>query len=377
LFDLPEALIMSETTILTPRKTALFETHQALGGKLIPFAGWEMPVRYTSDNDEHLCVRNKVGIFDVSHMGEFFVEGPSALAFLQSVTSNDVSKLTNGKAQYSCFPNGKGGIVDDCIVYRIAVEKYMIVVNAGNLQKDWDWLVAQNTFGVNLRNDSDLYSLFSVSGPLAKATVQPLTDINLDNLAYYTFSIGKFNGLENVLIATTGYTGETCYEILIPNENAVDAWKAIMKSGEPHGIQPIGLGARDTLRLEMGYMLYGNDIDDTTSPLEAGLGWITKLDKGDFIDKAFLAQQKSEGLKKKLVGFEIVERGIPRHGYEIVNGDQVIGQVTSGTQSPSLQKGIGMGYVDAEFAKEGTSISIRIRDKAVPAKVVKPPFLKR
>jgi aminomethyltransferase len=286
-------------------------------------------------------------------MGEFFVEGPSALAFLQSVTSNDVSKLTNGKAQYSCFPNGKGGIVDDCIVYRIAEEKYMIVVNAGNLQKDWDWLVAQNTFGVNLRNDSDLYSLFSVSGPLAKATVQPLTDINLDNLAYYTFSIGKFNGLENVLIATTGYTGETCYEILIPNENAVDAWKAIMKSGEPHGIQPIGLGARDTLRLEMGYMLYGNDIDDTTSPLEAGLGWITKLDKGDFIDKAFLAQQKSEGLKKKLVGFEIVERGIPRHGYEIVNGDQVIGQVTSGTQSPSLQKGIGMGYVDAEFAKDG------------------------
>lgn len=368
---------MSATNTQDLRRTALYDFHVQSKAQVIPFAGWEMPVRYTSDIEEHMCVRERVGLFDVSHMGEFLIQGPGALALIQKVTSNDASKLTPGKAQYSCFPNGKGGIVDDCIVYKKGEEDYMIVVNAGNIDKDWDWIVSQNDKGAKLTNASDEYSLFSVSGPLAVATMNKLTDVDVENLAYYSFTYGKFNGLSDILIATTGYTGEKCFEIMIPNAHAVGCWNAILEAGKEFGIQPIGLGARDTLRLEMGYMLYGNDIDDTTSPLEAGLGWITKLDKGEFIDSNYLKNQKAEGLKRRLVGFEMVERGIPRHDYVLSAGGKVIGKVTSGTQSPCLKKGIGMGYVDAEFAKEGTEIEVMIRDKGVKAKVVKAPFLKK
>jgi len=368
---------MSETTQNTLQRTALYDFHVQSKAQVVPFAGWEMPVRYTRDIEEHMCVRNKVGLFDVSHMGEFLIQGSQALALIQKVTSNDASKLSDGKAQYSCFPNGKGGIIDDCIVYRKAEDDYMIVVNAGNIQKDWDWIVSQNSMGAVLNNVSALYSLFSVSGPLAVQTMKPLTNIDVENLDYYTFDTGKFNGINDILIATTGYTGEKCFEILIPNAQAVDCWNAILKAGTPHGIQPIGLGARDTLRLEMGYMLYGNDIDDTTSPLEAGLGWITKLNKGEFIDSEYLRKQKAEGLKRKLVGFEMTDRGIPRHDYLISSGGTAIGKVTSGSQSPSLNKGIGMGYVDIAYANEGTEIEIIVRDKPLKAKVVKPPFFKR
>lgn len=368
---------MADTSAQTLRRTALYAKHQQAGGQIIPFAGWEMPVRYSSDIDEHLCVRNKVGLFDVSHMGEFLVTGPQALALIQKVTTNDASKLTDGKAQYSCFPNGKGGIVDDCIVYRKGENDYMIVVNAGNIAKDWDWINLQNDLGATLRNVSDDYSLFSVSGPLAAATVAKLTDLPVDTIAYYAFMTGTFNGVQDVIIATTGYTGEKCFEILIPNAHAVAAWDAIMEAGKEFGIQPIGLGARDTLRLEMGYMLYGNDIDDTTSPLEAGLGWITKLDKGDFIDAGYMRELKASGLKRKLVGFEMIDRGIPRHDYALSVQGQVVGKVTSGTMSPSLKKGIGMGYIDAAWAKEGTEIEVIVRDKPLKAIVVKPPFLKR
>jgi aminomethyltransferase len=368
---------MATTDTQALRRTVLYDEHVKLKGQIIPFAGWEMPVRYSSDLEEHLCVREKVGIFDVSHMGEFLIKGPSALALIQKVTTNDASKLTPGKAQYSCFPNGKGGIVDDCIVYMKGENDYMIVVNAGNIAKDWDWINKQNDLGATLENVSDDYSLFSVSGPLAAATVAKLTDMPVGDLAYYTFATGTFNGIPNILIATTGYTGEKCFEILIPNEHAVKCWVDLMEAGKEFGIQPIGLGARDTLRLEMGYMLYGNDIDDTTSPLEAGLGWITKLAKGSFIDSDKLTQQKADGLKRKLVGFEMIDRGIPRHDYVLSSGGNVIGKVTSGSQSPSLKKGIGMGYVEAAFATEGTEIDVIIRDKPVKAKVVKPPFLKR
>lgn len=368
---------MADTSAQTLRRTALYAQHQKAGGQIIPFAGWEMPVRYSSDIDEHLCVRNKVGLFDVSHMGEFLITGPQALALIQKVTTNDASKLSDGKAQYSCFPNGKGGIVDDCIVYRKAENDYMIVVNAGNIAKDWDWINSQNDMGATLQNVSDDYSLFSVSGPLAAATVAKLTDLPVDTIAYYAFMTGTFNGVKDVIIATTGYTGEKCFEILIPNAHAVAAWDAIMDAGKEYGIQPIGLGARDTLRLEMGYMLYGNDIDDTTSPLEAGLGWITKLDKGDFIDATYMRELKASGLKRKLVGFEMIDRGIPRHDYALSVQGQIVGKVTSGTMSPSLKKGIGMGYIDAAWAKEGTEIEVIVRDKPLKAIVVKPPFLKR
>lgn len=368
---------MSAPDTQTLRRTALYEEHVKAKGQIIPFAGWEMPVRYSSDLEEHLCVREKVGLFDVSHMGEFLVKGPNALALIQKVTTNDASKLTPGKAQYSCFPNGKGGIVDDCIVYMKGDNDYMIVVNAGNIQKDWDWVVSQNDLDAELQNVSDDYSLFSVSGPFAASTVSKLTDIAVETLAYYTFTTGTFNGIENILIATTGYTGEKCFEILVPNAHAVSCWQAIMEAGKEFGIQPIGLGARDTLRLEMGYMLYGNDIDDTTSPLEAGLGWITKLAKGPFIDSEFLQNQKAAGLTRKLVGFEMIERGIPRHDYVLSSGGKIIGKVTSGSQSPNLKKGIGMGYVEAAFAAEGTEIEVIIRDKPIKARIVKPPFLKR
>jgi aminomethyltransferase len=368
---------MADTSTQILRRTALYEQHQKAGGQIIPFAGWEMPVRYSSDIDEHLCVRNKVGLFDVSHMGEFLVTGPQALALIQKVTTNDASKLTDGKAQYSCFPNGKGGIVDDCIVYRKGENDYMIVVNAGNIAKDWEWINSQNDLGATLKDVSDDYSLFSVSGPLAAATVAKLTDLPVDTIPYYAFMTGTFNKVQEVVIATTGYTGEKCFEILIPNAHAAETWDAIMEAGKEFGIQPIGLGARDTLRLEMGYMLYGNDIDDTTSPLEAGLGWITKLDKGEFIDAQFMRDLKAKGLTRKLVGFEMIDRGIPRHDYQLSVNGQIIGRVTSGTMSPSMKKGIGMGYIDAQWAKEGTEIDVIVRDKHLKAIVVKAPFLKR
>lgn len=358
------------------KNTALTDVHIKLGAKMVPFAGYNMPVQYAGINAEHETVRKGVGVFDVSHMGEFILKGEKALDLIQQVTSNDASKLYDGKVQYSCLPNKDGGIVDDLLVYRIDEKTYMLVVNASNIEKDWNWISGFNTYGVEMKNISDKTSLLAVQGPKATEALQSLTDIDLSSLEYYTFKKGKFAGLDNVLVSATGYTGAGGFEIYFENGQAEHIWSEIFKAGEPFGIKPIGLGARDTLRLEMGFCLYGNDIDDTTSPLEAGLGWVTKFSK-EFTNSAALQQQKQEGLKRKLVGFEMIDRGIPRHGYEIVDADgHVIGVVTSGTQSPTLQKAIGMGYVKTEFAKEGTEIFISIRDNKIKASVVKPPFLK-
>ena len=343
---------------------------------MVPFAGYIMPVQYAGINAEHDTVRKGVGVFDVSHMGEFILKGDKALELIQLVTSNDASKLFDGKVQYSCLPNLDGGIVDDLLVYRIDEKTYMLVVNASNIEKDWDWITSFNTFGVEMKNISDKTSLLAIQGPKATETLQGLTDIDLASMEYYTFKKGKFAGIDNVLVSATGYTGAGGFEIYFENSHAEAIWSAILEAGAALGIKPIGLGARDTLRLEMGFCLYGNDIDDSTSPLEAGLGWITKFSK-EFTNSAALQEQKQAGIKRKLVGFEMVERGIARHGYEIVDaaGD-AIGIVTSGTQSPSLQKAIGMGYVKTEFAKEGTEIFIKIRDNQIKASVVKPPFIK-
>ncbi|MCJ8208156.1 glycine cleavage system aminomethyltransferase GcvT [Mucilaginibacter sp. RS28] len=358
------------------KNTALTHVHESLGAKMVPFAGYNMPVQYAGINVEHDTVRKGVGVFDVSHMGEFILKGDHALELIQKVTSNDASKLYDGKVQYSCLPNDNGGIVDDLLVYRIDEKTYMLVVNASNIEKDWNWISARNTFGVDMKNISDRTSLLAVQGPKAAEALQTLTDINLGQMEYYSFQKGKFAGIDNVLVSATGYTGAGGFEIYFDNEHADQIWNAIFKAGEPFGIKPIGLGARDTLRLEMGFCLYGNDIDDNTSPLEAGLGWITKFTK-EFTNSAALQAQKQTGVKQKLVGFEMVERGIPRHDYEIVNAEgQVIGRVTSGTQSPSLQKAIGMGYVDNAFAKEGSEIFIKIRDNKIKAQVVKMPFYK-
>ena len=358
------------------KNTALTHKHIELGAKMVPFAGYNMPVQYAGINAEHETVRKGVGVFDVSHMGEFILKGDKALDLIQCVTSNDASKLYDGKVQYSCLPNEDGGIVDDLLVYRIDEKTYMLVVNASNIEKDWDWISKYNTEGVEMKNISDKASLLAVQGPKAAEALQGLTDIDLGSMEYYTFKKGKFAGIDNVLLSATGYTGAGGFEIYVDNEHAEGVWDAIFKAGEPFGIKPIGLGARDTLRLEMGFCLYGNDIDDKTSPLEAGLGWVTKFSK-EFTNSAALQQQKSEGLKNKLVGFEMIDRGIPRHDYQIVDADgNVIGKVTSGTQSPSLQKAIGMGYVKTEFAKEGTGIFINIRDNKIKAQVVKPPFYK-
>jgi len=358
------------------KNTALTDVHVKLGAKMVPFAGYIMPVQYAGINAEHDTVRKGVGVFDVSHMGEFILKGDKALELIQLVTSNDASKLFDGKVQYSCLPNLDGGIVDDLLVYRIDEKTYMLVVNASNIEKDWDWITSFNTFGVEMKNISDKTSLLAIQGPKATETLQGLTDIDLASMEYYTFKKGKFAGIDNVLVSATGYTGAGGFEIYFENSHAEAIWSAILEAGAALGIKPIGLGARDTLRLEMGFCLYGNDIDDSTSPLEAGLGWITKFSK-EFTNSAALQAQKQEGIKRKLVGFEMVERGIPRHGYEIVDaaGD-AIGIVTSGTQSPSLQKAIGMGYVKTEFAKEGTEIFIKIRDNQIKASVVKPPFIK-
>jgi aminomethyltransferase len=358
------------------KNTALTQTHIALGAKMVPFAGYNMPVQYAGINVEHETVRKAVGVFDVSHMGEFILKGEGALDLIQKVTSNDASKLYDGKIQYSCLPNEQGGIVDDLLVYRIDEKTYMLVVNASNIQKDWDWISKYNSYGVDMKDISDRTSLLAVQGPNAAQALQSLTDIELSAMEYYTFQKGKFAGVDNVLISATGYTGAGGFEIYFDNEHADVIWKAIFEAGAPFGIQPIGLGARDTLRLEMGFCLYGNDIDDTTSPLEAGLGWITKFTK-DFVNSANLSAQKQDGVKRKLVGFEMLERGIPRHDYEICDPTgNTIGKVTSGTQSPSLQKAIGLGYLATDFAKEDSEIFIKIREQLVKAQVVKFPFYK-
>ena len=365
-----------ETATSELKLTALTDVHQQLGAKMVPFAGYLMPVSYEGINAEHETVRRNVGVFDVSHMGEFILKGPDALDLIQRLTSNDASKLFDGKVQYSCLPNETGGIVDDLLVYRIDEKSYMLVVNASNIEKDWNWIQNYNQKNVEMHNISDKTSLLAVQGPKAVEVLQPLTDMNLRGMEYYTFSKGKFAGIDNILVSATGYTGAGGFEIYFENSAARHIWEAIFKSGESLGIKPIGLGARDTLRLEMGFCLYGNDIDDTTSPIEAGLGWITKFTK-DFTNSAALKMQKEKGVLRKLVGFEMIDRGIPRHGYEIqdVAGSR-IGIVTSGTQSPSLQKAIGMGYVGTKQAIEGTEIFISIRDKALKARVVKVPFVK-
>jgi aminomethyltransferase len=358
------------------KEIALTNKHISLGAKMVPFAGYNMPVQYEGINAEHATVRQGVGVFDVSHMGEFILKGENALDLIQRVTSNDASKLYDGKIQYSCLPNQNGGIVDDLLVYRIDEKSYMLVVNASNIEKDWNWIQQYNTKDVEMHNISDKTSLLAVQGPKAAEALQSLTDVDLASMEYYTFVKGQFAGVDNVLISATGYTGAGGFEIYFDNEHADKIWDAIFEAGASLGIKPIGLGARDTLRLEMGFCLYGNDIDDNTSPIEAGLGWITKFTK-EFTNSEALKAEKEAGVKSKLVGFEMIDRGIPRHDYEIVDAEaQVIGRVTSGTQSPSLQKAIGMGYVNKEFAKEGTEIYISIRNNKIKAKVVKFPFYK-
>lgn len=359
----------------TIKKIALNDIHEKLGAKMMPFAGYNMPVRYSSDIEEHKTVREGVGIFDVSHMGEFMVTGPKALDLIQKVTSNDASKLTDGHAQYSCLPNATGGVVDDLLVYKIKDEEYMLVVNASNIEKDWNWISSQNDMGALMENISDSITLFAVQGPMATATLQKLTSSNLSEVPFYTFTIGEFVGCPDVIMSATGYTGSGGFEIYIKNEHAIKVWDAIMEAGAEHDIKPIGLGARDTLRLEKGYCLYGNDIDDTTSPLEAGLGWITKFTK-DFINSDNLLKQKEEGVTRRLVGFKMVERGIPRQGYEINDLEgNTIGKVTSGTMSPSMRIGIGLGYIDRPHTKSGTEIVIAIRNKEIKAEVHKLPLL--
>ncbi|MDX2245557.1 MAG: glycine cleavage system aminomethyltransferase GcvT [Bacteroidia bacterium] len=359
------------------KKTELYTIHEQLGAKLIPFAGYDMPVRYQSDKAEHLAVRQSAGMFDVSHMGEFIVRGPRALELIQKISSNDASKLEPGKAQYCCMPNHEGGIVDDMIVYYIRDDQYMIVVNASNIEKDWNWIKESNTMGAEMIDISEETSLIAVSGPKAEAIVQKLTRYDLSQMGTYYCFKETFNGAEKSLIATTGYTGERTFEIFIYNQHAVRMWHDLMEAGQEFGLIPTGLGARDTLRLEMGYMLYGNDINDTTTPLEAGLGWITKLGKGIFNGSAALNRQKAEGLKRKLIGFEMIEKGIPRSHYKISHQRQEIGEVTSGGISPVMNIGIGMAYVPVEVSAIGTEIDVIIRDKAVKAKVVKRPFLEK
>jgi aminomethyltransferase len=359
------------------KNTALTQKHISLNAKMVPFAGYNMPVSYTGLNEEHATVRNAVGVFDVSHMGEFILKGDNALNLIQKVTSNDASVLTDGKAQYSCLPNNDGGIVDDLIVYRIDEKTYMLVVNASNIDKDWNWIKQNDTWNVDMKNISEDTSLLAIQGPKALDTLQKLTDVKLADIPYYSFVKGKFNGVDNVVISNTGYTGAGGFEIYFENQYAEKMWDAIFEAGNEFGIKPIGLGARDTLRLEMGFCLYGNDIDDTTSPIEAGLGWITKFTK-DFTNRAAIEKHKTEGVSKKLVGFEMIDRGIPRHDYQIADANgTIIGKVTSGTQSPTLNKAIGMGYVNKDFAKADTEIYIMIRDKAIKAKVCKIPFLKK
>lgn len=360
------------------KTTPFTEKHIALGAKMHEFAGYNMPIEYSGIIDEHLTVCNGVGVFDVSHMGEFWVKGPHALDFLQKVTSNNVAALVPGKIQYTCFPNEDGGIVDDLLVYQYEPEKYLLVVNASNIEKDWNWCISHNTEGAELENSSDNMAQLAVQGPKAIQALQKLTDINLADIPYYTFKVGEFAGEKNVIISNTGYTGAGGFELYFYPDAAMKIWDAVFEAGAEFGIKPIGLGARDTLRLEMGFCLYGNDLDDTTSPIEAGLRWITKfVDGKNFTNRSMLEKQKAEGTVRKLVGFEMIDRGIPRHGYELTTaeGDK-IGVVTSGTMSPIRKIGIGMGYVKPEYSKIGTEICIDMRGRKLKAVVVKPPFRK-
>jgi len=358
------------------KNTALTHIHEALGAKIVPFAGYNMPVQYEGINIEHETVRNGVGVFDVSHMGEFLITGPNALALIQKVCSNDAAKLFDGKAQYSCLPNNEGGIVDDLIIYRLNEEKYVLVVNASNIQKDWDWISSHNDVSAEMRDLSDNFSLLAIQGPKAAEAMQSLTSVDLEDMKYYTFKVADFAGIEHVIISATGYTGSGGFEIYCKNSEVEQVWNKVLKAGADYGIKPIGLAARDTLRLEMGFCLYGNDIDDTTSPIEAGLGWITKFTK-EFTNSESLKKQKENGTERKLIAFELNERGIPRQGYDIVDGNgHKIGEVTSGTMSPSLKKGIGLGYVPTVFTNVSSHINIQIRKNSVPATVVKLPFYK-
>ena len=359
------------------KETALTSVHQALGAKMVPFAGYLMPVSYESVNAEHQCVRNGVGVFDVSHMGEFLIEGPKALELIQKVSSNDATKLTVGRAQYSCLPNENGGIVDDLIIYRVKEETYLLVVNAANIEKDWAHISKFNDgIGAEMRDISEDYSLLAIQGPKAAEAMQSLSSVDLEKIPFYHFEVADFADIPYVIISATGYTGSGGFEIYCKNSEVEQVWNKVMEAGAAYGIKPIGLAARDTLRLEMGYCLYGNDIDDTTSPLEAGLGWITKFSK-DFVASELLAAEKERGVEKRLVGFELMERGIPRKDYPMADASgQTIGRVTSGTMSPSMGKGIGLGYLQADYAKPDTEVYVQIRKNLVPAKVVKPPFYK-
>ena len=360
------------------KNTAFTKFHEAMGAKMVEFAGFYMPVQFEGVNAEHETVRKGIGVFDVSHMGEFWVRGPKALEFVQSVTSNDASKLVPGKVQYSCFPNGQGGIVDDLLVYKVDDLTYLLVVNASNIDKDWSWCNKNNKAGAELYNASDETSQLAVQGPLALQAMQKLTDTKVTDMEYYTFKTLTFAGVKNVIFATTGYTGSGGCEIYMPNADAAKIFEAVFEAGKEFGIKPIGLAARDTLRLEMGYCLYGNDINDTTSPIEAGLGWITKFaEYKDFTDKAYLLKQKNEGVKHRLVGFVMDDKGIPRHGYDITDAaGKKIGEVTSGTMGPSVKIPVGMGYVPSELSKEGSTIYVKVREKVLKAHVVKFPFYK-
>ena len=360
------------------KTTPFTETHIALGAKMHEFAGYNMPIEYSGIIDEHMTVCNGVGVFDVSHMGEFWVKGPNALEFLQQVTSNNVATLPIGKAQYTCFPNEEGGIVDDLLVYHYEDEKYLLVVNAANIEKDWNWCVNHNTVGAELENSSDRMAQLAIQGPKATEVLQRLTPVNLSEIPYYAFATGEFAGCSNVIISNTGYTGAGGFELYFYPEDGKKIWDAIFEAGAPEGIKPIGLGARDTLRLEMGFCLYGNDLSDTTSPLEAGLGWITKFVEGkNFTARAILEKQKAEGVTRKLVAFEMIDRGIPRHGYKLVNAEgEEIGEVTSGTMSPTRKIGIGMAYVAKAYTALDTEIFIDVRGRKLKVKVVKAPFRK-
>ena len=359
------------------KNTVLTEVHESLGAKMLPFAGYNMPILYEGVNAEHETVRNNVGVFDVSHMGEFLLSGPNALALIQKVTSNDAATLTIGKAQYSCLPNKDGGIVDDLIIYKIKEDQYLLVVNASNIEKDWDWISSHNDLDVEMKNLSDDYSLLAIQGPKAIEAMQSLTSVNLSTIPYYHFEVGDFAGFPHVIISATGYTGSGGFEIYCKNDQVKTIWNKVFEAGAAFGIKPIGLAARDTLRLEMGFCLYGNDINDSTSPIEAGLGWITKFNK-EFTNSENLKKQKEGGVSRKLVGFEMQERAVPRHDYEIVDfSGNKIGIVTSGTMSPKLGIGIGLGYVTNENSAIGSTIFIRIRKNDIPAKVVKLPFYKK
>lgn len=365
------------TNYIIMKKTALNQVHRDAGAKMVEFADYEMPVEYSGIKDEHMTVRNAAGVFDVSHMGEFWVKGPGALDLLRKISSNDPSVLQPGQVQYTCFPNGQGGIVDDLLVYCFDSEKYLLVVNASNTNKDWEWIKIQNEFDAALENATEQFSLLAVQGPLAEKALQKLTDIRLQEIKNYRFVTGIIAGIEDVIISATGYTGAGGFELYCSNEDAVNLWNAVLEAGEEYGIKPVGLGARDTLRLEMGYCLYGNDIDDTTSPIEAGLGWIVKFsDNRWFIDRDFLMLQKKQGVMRHLRGFVLKERGIPRQGYELVDAQsKVIGKVTSGTLSPVLNQGIGLGYVAKEHSAAGMEIFVKIRNKIIPAHIVKLPFI--